>query len=121
MHSAVVRWAASCLLAFTLCSCGHASSQARLSRAMVGSGVALMVLGALAASGCEERSAEVEGCSGEPGDADPEVGLPVMAVGAGLIAGGLVAKPKDPGPQLGPVRPLAPSLRLAPVQPAWVP
>ena len=35
--------------------------------------------------------------SGSSDDGDVEVGLPLMAAGAALVAGGVAARPKDPG------------------------
>lgn len=82
-----------------LTGCANASHQLRLSRALVGLGATAMVVGGLIAAGCTTPEPGVggSGCSGGPSTADPDDGVPVMAVGAALIGAGFLAKPREQG------------------------
>lgn len=79
-----------------LAGCAHHDARGRLSRAMVGTGVAAVAVGALVAAGCTDESGDGS-CAGSSDDGDVEVGLPLMAAGAALVAGGVAVRPKDPG------------------------
>lgn len=87
------------LLSLSLVGCapgGSRTRQTRTARALVGVGAAAMVIGLLAAEGCEPEAGHANGCSSGVGDGSPEIGLPVMAAGAAMILGGLAVEPKGP-------------------------
>lgn len=87
--------------------CAHVDSRTRTSRALIGAGVATVVVGALIAGGCVDPS-EGDGCSGSPEGADVAGGLPLMAAGAAMIAGGVAVRPKDTGVMATPAVPTTP-------------
>ena len=91
---ASVRPALVCLLSLTLIACAHAPPRTRVARALVASGTVAIVFGGLASAGCVDVSEAHDGCSGGPGGADLGAGVPLIAVGAGLVVGGLILKSK---------------------------
>lgn len=97
LHALARRGALVVVSAVMLIGCAHHDGRTTASRALVGAGAATMVIGLLlAGGGCDEVS-EGNGCAGAPDGDDVGAGLPVMAAGAAMIAGGIAARPKHTG------------------------
>ncbi len=90
------RWrrAIALIAALALAGCAHhVPPRTRAARTMVAAGAVLVVLGGLAVAGCADVSDNGSGCKGGPRDSDLRLGLPIVAVGSGLVAAGLLVRP----------------------------
>jgi hypothetical protein len=93
-------------LLILLAGCAHVTPRERAARTLVAVGAVAILGGGLTAAGCVDD--EGDGCSGGPGDANLAVGLPVMAVGAGLLTVGLLMRSRSSGRLLPPPAPPPP-------------
>lgn len=103
----------SVVLALSLLGCGaHVPRRTRTLRALAMTGVVIATVGGVATAGCfdvsrsgtgcisstnatTEHCASPHGCRGGPKGADVALGLPLLAVGAGMVAGALLMRPKS--------------------------
>jgi hypothetical protein len=77
--------------------CAQVPVRTRITRTMVVTGALVAVAGGAMTAGCVRD--DVPGvCSAGPRDGSVKIGLPILALGAALIAGGLLIRPLKAAP-----------------------
>lgn len=91
-----------CMLALcaTLGCAGPRQMRPGAANALIAVGALVTTIGILTSAGCPDLSSNGTGCGEGPSDPNLAAGLPITAVGVGMVTAGVVGRAQAPGPSM---------------------